>query len=88
MTFDEVIILASIIQKEAANSSQMATISSVLHNRLNNISSFPKLECDSTTTYLKDDGKKLIEKLSKTDKDMKPLSYYTEIGRASCRERV
>ena len=78
MTFDEVIILASIIQKEAANSSQMATISSVLHNRLNNISSFPKLECDSTTTYLKDDGKKLIEKLSKTDKDMKPLSYYTE----------
>lgn len=51
MTMDEVITLASIIQVEAANSEQMPGVSSVLHNRLDNTYTFPKLECDSTTAY-------------------------------------
>lgn len=58
LTMDEVIIIASIIQKEAADKSQMADVSSVIHNRLNNRSSYPTLGCDSTknyvNTYLKD----------------------------------
>ncbi len=58
LTMDEVIIIASIIQKEAADKSQMADVSSVIHNRLNNSSAYPTLGCDSTknyvNTYLKD----------------------------------
>ncbi len=49
---DEIIIIASIIQKEAANAEQMKTISSVIHNRLNNDSRFPTLGCDSTALYV------------------------------------
>ncbi len=50
---DEVMIIASIIQREAANASQMGKISSVLHNRLNNSVSWPLLGCDSTKNYIK-----------------------------------
>ena len=52
MTVDEVVTLASIIEAEAANTSQMKDISSVLHNRLKKPSAFPRLECDSTEKYL------------------------------------
>ncbi len=51
-TRDEIIILASIIQSEAANKDQMGMISQILHNRLNNPSIYPKLECDSTEDYI------------------------------------
>ncbi|MDO5014885.1 MAG: endolytic transglycosylase MltG [Clostridia bacterium] len=51
MTMDEVITLASIIQKEAANKAQMDIISSILHNRLNS-NKFSLLQCDSTGDYL------------------------------------
>ena len=50
---DEVIIIASIIQREAANKEQMSLISSVIHNRLNNSVSWPTLGCDSTANYIK-----------------------------------
>ncbi len=49
---DEIIIIASIIQKEADNVEQMKIISSVIHNRLNNASRFPTLGCDSTGLYV------------------------------------
>ncbi len=52
LTMDEVIIIASIIQKEAADKSQMQDVSSVIHNRLNNRSSYPTLGCDSTKNYV------------------------------------
>ena len=52
MTTNQVVILASIIQKEAANKSQMAGISSVLHNRLNDPVNYPTLDCDSTYEYV------------------------------------
>ena len=51
-TKDEILIIASIIQSEAANSSQMADISSVIHNRLRRSASWPTLNCDSTSTYI------------------------------------
>lgn len=54
LTIDEVITLASIIQMEAANYDQMPGVSSVLHNRLDNTYTFPRLECDSTTAYYTD----------------------------------
>ena len=51
LTRDEVIIIASIIQREAANKDQMGMVSSVIHNRLNNSVSWPLLGCDSTKNY-------------------------------------
>lgn len=53
MTLDNVMILASIIQKEAANVNDMYTISSILHNRLDYGAQYsvPMLQCDSTMYY-------------------------------------
>ena len=53
LTRDEVIIIASIIQREAADEEQMGAVSSVLHNRLNHSVSWPLLGCDSTANYIK-----------------------------------
>ena len=52
MTLDETIILASIIQKEGTNEENMAIISSVFHNRLNNAEEFPQLQSDTTEYYI------------------------------------
>ena len=51
-TRDEIITIASIIQKEAANSDQMKVISSVIHNRLKHSADYPTLGCDSTALYV------------------------------------
>ena len=48
----EIITIASIIQKEAANNEQMKTISAVLHNRLKDKANFPTLGCQSTSDYI------------------------------------
>lgn len=51
---DEILTIASIIQREAADDSQMKLISSVIHNRLKNPSQTAgRLECDSTKDYIK-----------------------------------
>ena len=51
---DEIITIASIIQREAADESQMGLVSSVIHNRLKNpYVSNGRLECDSTKDYIK-----------------------------------
>ncbi len=49
-SMDEIIIIASVIQKEAGLKSEMNKVSSVIHNRLND--SYNKLECDVTINYL------------------------------------
>ncbi len=51
MSIDEVITLASILQKEASDANQMYTISSILHNRLDS-DSLRILQCDSTQDYI------------------------------------
>ncbi len=53
MTKDQVVILASIIQAEAADTSDMFNVSSVLHNRLDFGAEYDiyRLECDSTMHY-------------------------------------
>ena len=51
-TTDEIIKLASIIEKEGANHDQFKLVSSVLHNRLNRSGLYPTLECDSTKDYV------------------------------------
>ena len=52
MTQDQIIILASIIQREAKDKSQMQVISSVLHNRLNDSATYPQLQMNSTKEYI------------------------------------
>lgn len=52
VTVDEVVIMASILQMEAADTEQMPTIAGILYNRLDNPSAFPLLQCDSTEDYL------------------------------------
>lgn len=51
-TVDEILTLASIIQEEAGDPAEMGKVSSVIHNRLNS-RSFPKLQCDVATFYLR-----------------------------------
>ncbi|MGN0468563.1 MAG: endolytic transglycosylase MltG [Acutalibacteraceae bacterium] len=52
-SIDEIITMASIIQKEAGIKSEMPNVSCVLHNRLKS-SDFPKIQCDVTINYLND----------------------------------
>lgn len=52
LTLDEVITLASLIQWEGTNEDNMAMISSVFHNRLNDSETFPSLQSDTTYTYI------------------------------------
>ncbi|MCL2530598.1 MAG: endolytic transglycosylase MltG [Oscillospiraceae bacterium] len=52
MTTDQIIILASMIQMEAANAQQMRQVSGVFHNRLNNPSQFPHLQSEATQHYI------------------------------------
>ncbi len=52
MTRDQVITLASIIQREAKDSTQMAVVSSVLHNRLDHPELYPQLQMNSTKEYV------------------------------------
>ncbi len=48
---DQIMILASLIEKEGRYSADYETISSVFHNRLNNKASYPKLQSDATIMY-------------------------------------
>lgn len=59
-TVDEILTLASIIQEEAGNPAEMGKVSSVIHNRLGS-SSFPKLQCDVATFYLRDYVKQYVD---------------------------
>ena len=52
LSTDQVVTIASIIQKEAANADQMPLVSSVLHNRIAKPSVYPALECNSTKDYI------------------------------------
>lgn len=52
LTVDEVINIAAMIQREAKDSSQMSTISSIIHNRLSAASTYPMLDMNSTKDYI------------------------------------
>lgn len=59
-TMEEVIIVASICQKEANDGGQMRTVSSIIYNRLDS-SSFPFINCDSTSMYITNRQEQLQE---------------------------
>ncbi len=51
ITLDELLIIASIVEKEAYYRNDIDKVSAVIWNRLNNAERFPNLECDSTIVY-------------------------------------
>ena len=52
LTLNQVMTLASIVQLEAENVKQMPYVASVFLNRLNNKTTFPKLQSDTTKNYV------------------------------------
>ncbi len=52
LTVREVVIIASIIEKESAHSGEVRNISSVIYNRLTNPGEYPKLNLDATIVYI------------------------------------
>ncbi len=59
MTVDQVVTLASIIQREAANSGEMGNVSSVFHNRLKS-DEYPYLQSCATVQYILDERKPVL----------------------------
>ena len=58
----EIMIVASMIEKESAGSSENYDISSVIYNRLNNPTSFPYLNIDATIVYAQGGQSDVIDK--------------------------
>lgn len=59
MTVDQVVNLASIIQREAANSDEMPLVSSVFHNRLQS-DEYPYLQSCATVQYILEERKPVL----------------------------
>lgn len=75
-SMDEIMTIASIIQAESGSTEDMVLISSVLHNRLNNSKSYPKLECDPTKKY----AEQLELQGNASSKDAKEYNTYSSYG--------
>ena len=50
-TFRDLVIMASMIEKESANAVESYTVAAVIYNRLTKPSDFPKLQIDATLVY-------------------------------------
>ncbi|MDR2932439.1 MAG: endolytic transglycosylase MltG, partial [Oscillospiraceae bacterium] len=66
LTMDEMITLASIIQKEAGDPDEMKLVSSVFHNRLRNAEIYPKLQSDVTIYYVNNFIEKQLNVVNQT----------------------
>ncbi len=71
LTVDEIINVASLIEKEARKSEDFGTVSSVFHNRLKNKANYPNLQSDATIQYAFPERKSQI-----TPEDLKYDSPY------------
>ncbi len=69
MTVDDIVTLASIIEKEAYGADQMPLVSSVFHNRLKKSGIYPTLGSDATKEYVS-------EYISKSVTNSAELSIY------------
>lgn len=80
MSIDDVITLASIIEKEGANHQQFGLVSSVLHNRLNRSGLYPTLECNSTKDYVINTVSKRVTSTSKINAYIIAYNTYECVG--------
>ena len=77
LTFHDVIIVASLVEKETAKTSESASIASVIYNRLCS-KLYPCLQIDATIQYALEERK---EVLSNADKAIiSPYNTYTNAG--------
>lgn len=65
MTLDEVVTIASMVQKEAASVDDMYYVASVFLNRIRSSEEFPYLQSDVTTLYVENDIKPYLTDSSK-----------------------
>ncbi len=79
MSTDDIIRLASIIEKEGADHDQFGLVSSVLHNRLNN-GVYLKLDCDSTKDYVINTVSQRVTSISKINAFIKAYDTYECAG--------
>ena len=78
MTEDQILVLASIIEREARVDDERAVIASVYHNRLRKRMA---LEADPTVQYALSDGQFWKERLTKKDLKVKsPYNTYLRPG--------
>ena len=80
MSVDDVITLASIIQKEAYGADQSPLVSSVLHNRLNKSGLYPSLQCDSTEEYINEYIKPNLKDAAQLNAYVNRYSSYKCVG--------
>lgn len=73
----QVVIIASMIEKETANDLESFTVSSVIYNRLRNASEYPYLNIDATIVYALGGKSDLTEEDLKVDS---PYNTYTNRG--------
>ena len=76
MSVDDVITLASLIEKEAYGSSQMPLVSSVFHNRLSHSGIYPTLQSNATSDYVNDYISKNVTDSSSLTSYMNNYSTY------------
>ena len=76
LSLDELITLASIVQKEAATTDTMTMVASVFWNRLRNPEVFPLLQSDPTSNYANDVVRPHMDVYDKTIID----AYDTYVG--------
>lgn len=76
-TVREVVIVASMIEKETANNVESFTIASVIYNRLTNPSKYPFLNIDATLVYALGGRTELTNQDKEIDS---PYNTYTEKG--------
>lgn len=80
MTMDQVLTLASIIQKEASDPNEMGKVSSVFHNRLNKSGTFPNLQSDPTINYVENSIVPLLTDPSQKEKYAQLYNTYKCVG--------
>lgn len=80
MSVDDIIKLASIVQKEAYGADQSPLVSSVLHNRLNKSGLYPSLQCDSTEEYINEYIKPNLKDAAQLPSYINRYSSYKCVG--------
>lgn len=76
LSLRDVVIMASMVQKEKATDPEGYTIASVFYNRLTHSSSFPFLNCDSTILY----AAEVFNLVTDSQINASPYNTYTQPG--------
>lgn len=76
LSLRDVVIMASMVQKEKATDPEGYTIASVFYNRLTHSSSFPFLNCDSTILY----AVEVFKLATDSEINASPYNTYTQPG--------